>query len=96
LKALYLHFQIPFSEDDEFRVLQAVYMQEKPVIRLYREVLFQKVAKRAIENAEFLLKKSGNPKTGDSRLFVENKKLINENQRLKSELDEVRAIVQLE
>jgi hypothetical protein len=69
-------------------VLQAVYMQEKPVIRLFREVLFQKVAKRAIENAEFLLKKSGNPKVGESRLFMENKKLVSENYRLMTELAE--------
>ena len=40
LKSLYDHFHIPFSEDDEYRVLQAVYIQEKPVFRLYRDVLF--------------------------------------------------------
>jgi hypothetical protein len=71
-------------------------MQEKPVIRLFREVLFQKVAKRAIENAEFLMKKSGNPKIGESRLFMENKKLVSENFRLKTELAEQTAILQLE
>lgn len=71
-------------------------MQEKPVIRLYREVLFQKVAKKAIENAEFLLKRSGNPKTGESRLFVANKKLVQENERLQTELEDARSILQLE
>jgi len=37
------------------------------------------VAKKAIDNAEFMMKKSGNPKISESRLFVENKKLVSEN-----------------
>ena len=40
LKSLYDHFHKPFSEDDEYRVIQAVYRPDNPVIRLYREVLF--------------------------------------------------------
>lgn len=44
------------------RVLKAIYIQDKPVIRMYRELLFQKVAKRAIESAEFMLKRTGQPK----------------------------------
>ena len=50
------------------------------------------MAKKAIENAEFLLKKSGNPKLGESRLFVENKKLVSENERLKAELAEQKSM----
>jgi len=42
------------------------------------------------------LKKSGNPKFGESRLFIENKKLVSENYRLKTELEEKNAIIQLE
>lgn len=41
------------------RVLHAIYIRDKPVVRLYRELLFQKVAKRAIENAEFMFKRTG-------------------------------------
>lgn len=65
------------------RVLKAIYVQDKPVIRMYRELLFQKVAKRAIESAEFMLKRTGQPKQGEARLFIENRKIISENARLK-------------
>jgi len=34
------------------------------------------------------MKKSGNPKIGESRMFVENKKLVSENERLRRELAE--------
>ncbi len=44
LKQLYESFKIEFSPDDELRVIKAIYMNERPVIRLYRELLFQKVA----------------------------------------------------
>jgi hypothetical protein len=50
-------------------------MNERPVIRLYRELLFQKVAKQAIESAEFLLKKSGGSTGSEARIFIECKKL---------------------
>ena len=65
------------------RVLKAIYVYDKPVIRMYRELLFQKVAKRAIESAEFMLKRTGQPKQGEARLFIENRKIISENARLK-------------
>ena len=48
LKMLYDHNKIAFDERDEMRVLTALYLQEKPVIRMYREVLFQKMTKRAL------------------------------------------------
>jgi hypothetical protein len=55
-------------------VLKAIYTNEKPVIRLYRELLFQKVAARAIDSAEFMLKKNTSV-GGEARVFMENKKL---------------------
>lgn len=70
------------------RVLNAIYIRDKPVIRMYRELLFQKVAKRAIESAEFMLKRSGQPKQGEARIFIENRKLTLENNRLKTQLQE--------
>lgn len=42
------------------------------------------------------MKKSGNPVMGESRIFMENKKLVSENFKLKSELASVTAILQLE
>jgi hypothetical protein len=87
LKLLYHSFKIPFSTDDELRVIKAIYTAEKPVIRLYRELLFQKVAARAIESAEFMLKKNTGT-AGEARVFIENKKLSSENARLKKELAE--------
>lgn len=63
---------------------------------MYRELLFQKVAQRAIENAEFMLKRSGQPKQGEARLFIENRKLTTENTRLKKELTEANEIIIVE
>ena len=40
LARLYEHNKIEFDKDDESRVLTALYLKEKPVIRLYRELLF--------------------------------------------------------
>ena len=53
---LYEHNKIEFDSQDELRVIKAIYLQDKPVIRLYREVLFQKIAQRALTSAEFLYK----------------------------------------
>lgn len=51
---------------------------------MYRELLFQKVAKRAIESAEFMVKNStGGSKQQEARVFVENRKLTAENARLR-------------
>ena len=61
-------------------------MNERPVIRLYRELLFQKVAKQAIESAEFLLKKSGGSTGSEARVFIECKNLTSENNKLKKEI----------
>ena len=44
LKSLYDHNRIQFSRSDEARVLTAIYTQDKPVIRLYREILFRRIA----------------------------------------------------
>ena len=41
---LYDHNKIEFSKDDEARVLTALYLKEKPVIRFYREILYQRLA----------------------------------------------------
>ena len=40
LKMLYEHNKIEFDSQDELRVITAIYLQDKPVIRLYRELLF--------------------------------------------------------
>jgi hypothetical protein len=37
---LYEHNKIEFDSQDELRVITAIYLQDKPVIRLYRELLF--------------------------------------------------------
>lgn len=44
LKMLYEHNKIEFDSQDELRVIKAIYLQDKPVLRLYRELLFQKIA----------------------------------------------------
>lgn len=44
LKSLYEHNRIQFSRSDEARVITAIYTQDKPVIRLYREMLFRRIA----------------------------------------------------
>ena len=44
LKMLYEHNKIDFDSQDELRVIKAIYLQDKPVMRLYRELLFQKIA----------------------------------------------------
>ena len=44
LKMLYEHNKIEFDSQDELRVIKALYLQDKPVLRLYRELLFQKIA----------------------------------------------------
>lgn len=56
LKMLYEHNKIEFDSHDELTVIKAIYLQDKPVIRLYRELLFQKIAQRALTSAEFLYK----------------------------------------
>ena len=54
---------------------------------MYRELLFQKVAKRAIESAEFMVKNSPtSSKQNEARVFCENRKLQQENARLKKDL----------
>ena len=44
LKSLYDQNKIEFSKSDQTRVLTALYTQEKPVVRLYRELLYQRIA----------------------------------------------------
>ena len=44
MKMLYEHNKIEFDSQDELRVIKALYLQDKPVLRLYRELLFQKIA----------------------------------------------------
>ena len=48
LKSLFDNNKIAFNRSDEMRVLTAIYTQDKPVIRLYRELLFRRIAQRAI------------------------------------------------
>jgi hypothetical protein len=43
-----------------------------------------------------MLKRSGQPKQGEARLFIENRKLTAENTRLKKELTEANEIIIVE
>lgn len=54
LKTLFENNKIQFSRSDEARVLTALYTQDKPVVRLYREMLFRKIAQKAIQSADYL------------------------------------------
>ena len=65
------------SDDDENKVLISLYLREQIPFRHYRERLFEKIAKKALEQAEFLFK-SRPCEGGESRLFVENRKLKRE------------------
>lgn len=72
------------------RALIAAYLKEPTAVRYYRERLFEKITKKAIEQAEYLYKNRGKSSSskGDGRLFVENKRLRKENEGLhKNELD---------
>jgi hypothetical protein len=44
------------SENDGLRLLTALYCQDRPVVRYYREALFQQIAKKSLEQSEFLYK----------------------------------------
>jgi len=58
LKSLFELNRIQFNRQDEARVLTALYTQDKPVIRLYREIFFRQIAHKAIQSAESLFKQS--------------------------------------
>lgn len=73
---------------------------DRPVIRYYREALFQQVAKKSLEQAEFLYK-SMPAMTKDqtqlnSKMFIENKRLAAENGRLKKELQNMTQLFEQE
>ena len=57
---------------------------------MYRELLFQKIAQRALNSAEFLYKQAPSPSSSDakqqSKIFLENKRLATENSRQKLEI----------
>ena len=54
LKTLFESNKIQFSRNDDARVLTALYTQDKPVIRLYREMLYRRIAQKAIQSADHL------------------------------------------
>ena len=56
LKSLFEHNRIQFSRSDEARVITALYTADQPVIRLYRETLYRRIAEKAIHAAESLFK----------------------------------------
>ena len=58
LKSLFEHNRIQFSRSDEARVITALYTADQPVIRLYRETLYRRIAEKAIHAAESLFKKT--------------------------------------
>lgn len=69
-------------------------------MRYYREALFQTVAKKSLEQAEFLFKAMP-PMSKDqsqlhSRMFIENKRLAADNGRLKKELAETKSVLEQE
>ena len=79
LKSLFEQNQISFNKNDETRVLTAIYIQDKPVIRLYRELLFRRIAQKAIQSAETLFKQTSSlDKDGKQicKVSLENKRLI--------------------
>ena len=89
LKSLFEHNQIAFSKSDETRVLTAIYTQDKPVIRLYRELLFRRIAQKAIQSAENLFKQTNSlDRDGNQmcKLSIENKRLTAQNEALKKKL----------
>jgi len=45
LKALYERNKIVFDKNDQMKVLAAIYIQDRPVVRLYRELFYQQMAK---------------------------------------------------
>ena len=78
LKTLFESNKIEFSRSDEARVLTALYTQEKPVIRLYREMLYRKIAQKAIQSADYLFQQTGSvDRSGNkmSKVFLQNKRL---------------------
>ena len=70
-------------------MLTAIYTQDKPVVRLYRELLFRRIAQKAIQSAEHLFKQTNSQdRNGDEicKLMLHNKRLLAENLSLKGKL----------
>ena len=42
------------TEDDQTRIITSLYLREPSVYRYYKEKLYEKIAKKALEQAEFL------------------------------------------
>jgi hypothetical protein len=63
LKWLHERNKIKFDEQDQMRVLAAIYIQDKPVIRMYRELFYQNIAKQALNQAEFLFKSTASARS---------------------------------
>lgn len=59
LKLLYDMHKLELPDEDLSHVLTTLYLGEQSAYRYYRERLFEKVAKKAIEQAEFLYKSRG-------------------------------------
>ena len=68
---------------------------------MYRELLFQKIAQRALNSAEFLYKSAPAPSSnkhsrGESKIFLENKRLTTENSHLKKEVQNLTSLLEQE
>ncbi len=73
----------------------SLYLKEQEAYRFYREKLFDLIAKKAIEQSEFLFKNRGNNNSNSemgqqSRIFIENKKLKSELKALNIDLDRIK------
>lgn len=60
-----LHKQ-ELSEQDEIKIICSLYLKEKEVYRFYREKLYEKIAKKSLEQSEFLYKNRGSTITNES------------------------------
>ncbi len=77
LKSLFELNRIKFNRQDEARVLTAIYLQDKPVIRLYREMLFRQIAQKALQSAECLFKQTNSTDCNGnqmSKLMLQNRR----------------------
>lgn len=95
LKSLFEHHKIQFSKTDEARVLTAIYTQDRPVLRLYRELFFRRIAQKAIQSAENLFKQTNSAdRNGNEmcKLALQNKRLLAQNEALKRQLEEAKQV----
>eukprot|EP00347_Sterkiella_histriomuscorum_P009458 403341140 len=103
LKVLYDLNKIELGEDSQRQLAISVYLQEKETYRFYREKLYQKIALKAIQQAEYLYKirnqsyqneivqEGQPPQQQQSKMFLENKRYKKDIKELKTQLEESQA-----